>query len=181
MYNEGYFDALHWRRGFLAESSPNFILRSGPQRVVISSVFPSITARWPNVRGKVLVHRFSPGLPAVCRRERVRWASSPGLIRHRSSTVSRCSRWIRTGKRRAGSCPSWTFGRSWSRVDRGTGRPPPRRATPPRRPLRSNGSEASARPLGSDDAQVARKQQRATPRSGSLDGVNGCLDSSRAG
>lgn len=66
MYNEGYFDAVHWWRGYLSEASPNFILRCGPQRVVISSDFPSVTATWPRIRGKVFKPKgFEPNLLTV--------------------------------------------------------------------------------------------------------------------
>lgn len=56
MYNEGYFDAVHFLRYFLLDGKPRFILEIGPQRICIEGDFPSVDAKWPAITDK----RFDP-------------------------------------------------------------------------------------------------------------------------
>lgn len=56
MYNEGYFDAVHFFRYFLLDGATRLILRVGQQTVTIEGDFPSVDARWADIADK----RFDP-------------------------------------------------------------------------------------------------------------------------
>ncbi len=56
MYNEGYFDAVHFLRYFLLDGKPRFVLKVGRQAILIDGDFPSVNAKWPVIADK----RFDP-------------------------------------------------------------------------------------------------------------------------
>jgi hypothetical protein len=56
MYNEGYFDAVHFLRYFLLDGKPRFVLKVGRQAIIVDGDFPSVNARWPMIADK----RFDP-------------------------------------------------------------------------------------------------------------------------
>jgi hypothetical protein len=56
MYNEAYFDAVHFLRYFLLDGAQRLILEAGTQRVVLEGDFPSIDVTWVNIDDK----RFDP-------------------------------------------------------------------------------------------------------------------------
>lgn len=56
MYNEAYFDAVHFWRYFLLDGRAQMGLVVGRERIVISGAFPAIDATWANVTDK----RFDP-------------------------------------------------------------------------------------------------------------------------
>ena len=59
MYNEGYFDAVHFLRSFLIGDAPRLVLRAGRQAAAIEGEFPSVEARWVQISDK----RFDPVRP----------------------------------------------------------------------------------------------------------------------
>lgn len=56
MYNEGYFDAVHFFRYFLLDGAPRLSLRVGQQAITIEGDFPSVEANWPQIEDR----RFDP-------------------------------------------------------------------------------------------------------------------------
>lgn len=56
MYNEGYFDAVHFFRYFLLDGEARMSLRVGQQAITIEGNFPSVTAVWPEIGDR----RFDP-------------------------------------------------------------------------------------------------------------------------
>lgn len=56
MYNDAYFEAVHFWRSFLTHGRPETILPAGQQRLTIAYEFPTSGARWPAVGGTT----FSP-------------------------------------------------------------------------------------------------------------------------
>jgi hypothetical protein len=56
MYNEGYFDAVHFLRYFLIDGKSRLVLRAGKQAIVIDGDFPSVDATWAQISDK----RFDP-------------------------------------------------------------------------------------------------------------------------
>ena len=56
MYNEGYFDAVHFIRYFLLDGDPRLTLHLGGQTITIEGDFPAVDATWPQINDK----RFSP-------------------------------------------------------------------------------------------------------------------------
>ena len=56
MYNEGYFDAVHFFRYFLLDGRARLTLRVGQQVIAIEGDFPSVNAKWP----KIADARFDP-------------------------------------------------------------------------------------------------------------------------
>ena len=56
MYNEGYFDAVHFFRYFLLDGKARFVLQVGRQAITVDGDFPSVDAKWPKIADK----RFDP-------------------------------------------------------------------------------------------------------------------------
>lgn len=56
MYNEGYFDAVHFFRYFLLDGKARFTLKVGRQAVTVDGNFPQVNAKWPKITDK----RFDP-------------------------------------------------------------------------------------------------------------------------
>ena len=56
MYNESYFDAVHFFRYFLLDGKTRLVLEVGRQAITIDGDFPSIDAKWPQIADK----RFDP-------------------------------------------------------------------------------------------------------------------------
>jgi len=56
MYNEGYFDAVHFLRYYLLDGKACFILKVGRQAITVDGDFPSVDAKWPKIADK----RFDP-------------------------------------------------------------------------------------------------------------------------
>jgi hypothetical protein len=56
MYNEGYFDAVHFFRYFLLDGKARLVLEVGRQAITIDGDFPSVDATWPQIDDK----RFDP-------------------------------------------------------------------------------------------------------------------------
>lgn len=56
MYNEGYFDAVHFFRYFLLDGSNRLVLHVGEQTIAIEGDFPSVEAKWTAINDK----RFDP-------------------------------------------------------------------------------------------------------------------------
>ena len=56
MYNEGYFDAVHFFRYFLLDGKVRFTLKVGRQAITVDGDFPDVTAKWPQIADK----RFDP-------------------------------------------------------------------------------------------------------------------------
>ena len=56
MYNEGYFDAVHFFRYFLLDGKARLTLKTGQQAIAIEGDFPSVNAKWP----KIADTRFDP-------------------------------------------------------------------------------------------------------------------------
>ena len=56
MYNEGYFDAVHFFRYFLLDGRARFTLKVGRQAIGVDGDFPSVDAKWPQIADK----RFDP-------------------------------------------------------------------------------------------------------------------------
>jgi hypothetical protein len=56
MYNEGYFDAVHFFRYFLLDAKARLVLQVGRQNMTIEGNFPSVDAKWPRIVDK----RFDP-------------------------------------------------------------------------------------------------------------------------
>jgi hypothetical protein len=59
MYNEGYFDAVHFLRYFLVDGGARLVLQAGKQGIIIGGEFPSIEAEWVEISDK----RFDPVTP----------------------------------------------------------------------------------------------------------------------
>ena len=56
IYNEGYFDAVHFFRYFLLDGRARFTLKTGQQSISVDGNFPALDARWPQIPDK----RFDP-------------------------------------------------------------------------------------------------------------------------
>jgi hypothetical protein len=56
MYNEGYFDAVHFLRYFLLDGQARFVLKVGHQAIAVEGDFPNVDAKWPMITDK----RFDP-------------------------------------------------------------------------------------------------------------------------
>lgn len=56
MYNEGYFDAVHFFRYFLLDGKARFTLKVGRQAIAVEGDFPSVGAKWPQISDR----RFDP-------------------------------------------------------------------------------------------------------------------------
>lgn len=56
MYNEGYFDAVHFFRYFLLDGEARLTLRVGQQTISVGGDFPAIEATWPEIGDR----RFDP-------------------------------------------------------------------------------------------------------------------------
>jgi hypothetical protein len=56
MYNEGYFDAVHFFRYFLLDGRARFTMRVGRQAITVDGNFPDVDAKWPQIPDK----RFDP-------------------------------------------------------------------------------------------------------------------------
>lgn len=56
MYNEGYFDAVHFFRYFLLDGRARFTLKAGRQAITVDGNFPDVDAKWPQIPDK----RFDP-------------------------------------------------------------------------------------------------------------------------
>ena len=56
MYNEGYFDAVHFFRYFLLDGRTKAAFQVGRQAITIAGDFPGVSARWPHIGDK----RFDP-------------------------------------------------------------------------------------------------------------------------
>lgn len=56
MYNEGYFDAVHFFRYFLLDGKARFALKVGRQAIAVEGDFPSVDAKWPQITDR----RFDP-------------------------------------------------------------------------------------------------------------------------
>jgi hypothetical protein len=49
MYNEAYFDAVHFWRHFLTGGQPRLIIRAGGQAIIAAGDFPTVDAHWPDI------------------------------------------------------------------------------------------------------------------------------------
>jgi len=56
MYNEGYFDAVHFFRYFLLDGNARFTLKVGRQAIAVAGDFPNVDAKWPQIADR----RFDP-------------------------------------------------------------------------------------------------------------------------
>lgn len=56
MYNEVYFDAVHFFRYFLLDGKARLVLEVGRQRITVDGDFPNVDAKWPQISDK----RFDP-------------------------------------------------------------------------------------------------------------------------
>jgi hypothetical protein len=56
IYNEGYFDAVHFFRYFLLDGKPRLTLRAGQQAITVDGDFPGVRTKWPHIADK----RFDP-------------------------------------------------------------------------------------------------------------------------
>lgn len=56
MYNEGYFDAVHFLRYFLLDGKPRLVMPVGTQSITVDGDFPSAEGAWPQISDK----RFDP-------------------------------------------------------------------------------------------------------------------------
>jgi len=56
IYNEGYFDAVHFFRYFLLDGKARFTLKTGQQAITVDGDFPAVDTRWPQIPDK----RFDP-------------------------------------------------------------------------------------------------------------------------
>lgn len=56
MYNERYFDAVHFFRYFLLDGNSQLILKVGKQQIAINGDFPNLEGRWARIADK----RFEP-------------------------------------------------------------------------------------------------------------------------
>jgi hypothetical protein len=56
MYNEGYFDAVHFLRYFLLDGKPRLILPVGRQTITVDGDFTTANGTWPQIADK----RFDP-------------------------------------------------------------------------------------------------------------------------
>ncbi len=56
MYNEGYFDAVHFFRYFLLDGKTKVVFHVGRQAITIDGDFPGVDASWPHIDDK----RFDP-------------------------------------------------------------------------------------------------------------------------
>lgn len=60
MYNDAYFEAVHFWRSFLTSGRRELTLTAGGQRVKIVDTFPTTSARWPTIGGKTFTPRQVP-------------------------------------------------------------------------------------------------------------------------
>jgi hypothetical protein len=56
MYNEGYFDAVHFFRYFLLDGKARVTLEVGRQKIALEANFPGVDTQWPRIEDK----RFDP-------------------------------------------------------------------------------------------------------------------------
>ncbi|MDX3781492.1 MULTISPECIES: hypothetical protein [Streptomyces] len=56
MYNEGYFDAVHFFRYFLLDGRARVVFEVGHQKIAIDGDFPQVDAKWPLIDD----NRFNP-------------------------------------------------------------------------------------------------------------------------
>jgi hypothetical protein len=49
IYNEAFFDAVHFWRYFLTEGQPRLIIRAGGQAIIAAGDFPTVQADWPDI------------------------------------------------------------------------------------------------------------------------------------
>jgi hypothetical protein len=49
IYNEAYFDAVHFWRYFLTEGQPRLIITAGGQAIIATGDFPTVQANWPHI------------------------------------------------------------------------------------------------------------------------------------
>ncbi|MCX4561481.1 hypothetical protein OHU07_30155 [Streptomyces phaeochromogenes] len=56
MYNEGYFDAVHFFRYFLLDGRARVVFEVGRQKIAIDGDFPQVDAKWPLIDD----NRFNP-------------------------------------------------------------------------------------------------------------------------
>ena len=56
IYNEGYFDAVHFFRYFLLDGKARFTLKTGQQAITVDGDFPAVDTRWPQIPD----NRFDP-------------------------------------------------------------------------------------------------------------------------
>jgi hypothetical protein len=49
IYNEAYFDAVHFWRYFLTEGQPRLIIKAGGQAIIAAGDFPTVQADWPHI------------------------------------------------------------------------------------------------------------------------------------
>jgi hypothetical protein len=56
MYNEGYFDAVHFCRYFLLDRRARVVFDVGRPRIAVCGDFPQVDARWPQIEDD----RFEP-------------------------------------------------------------------------------------------------------------------------
>ena len=56
MYNEAYFDAVHFFRHFLLDGRPRLTLEVGAEQITIEGDFPTVSATWAQIDDK----RFDP-------------------------------------------------------------------------------------------------------------------------
>jgi hypothetical protein len=52
MYNEAYFDAVHFLRYFLMDGRSRMVIRAGAQLVAVGADFPQVKARWVAINDK---------------------------------------------------------------------------------------------------------------------------------
>ena len=52
MYNESYFDAVHFLRYFLMDGRSRMVIRAGGQVIVVGAEFPQVKARWAAIHDK---------------------------------------------------------------------------------------------------------------------------------
>jgi hypothetical protein len=72
MYNEGYFDAVHFYRYFLLNGKARFTLKVGRQAIAVEGDFPSVNAKWPQIADR----RWSCCCATV--RAASWWSAQPG-------------------------------------------------------------------------------------------------------
>jgi hypothetical protein len=60
IYNEAYFDAVHFWRYFLTDGQPRLLIKAGGQAIIAAGDFPTVQATWPQIGDQT----FSPiGVP----------------------------------------------------------------------------------------------------------------------
>jgi len=66
MYNEGYFDAVHFFRYFLLDGKARFTLKVGQQAIAVEGDFPSVDAKWPQIATSMM-RMNGTGVPSTAR------------------------------------------------------------------------------------------------------------------